>query len=407
MTTRRRQRSAVSWRAFGDTGILVLALVVDLVLWGLDGRLRPGGHVPVPLVVASAVAVFALLRFRGRWPRAAYVVAWSYCLVWGALLVSYQPFTALVIALHHIARHLPLRSAIWFLLLAAVPPAISTRDAANELDANASGVVFTAMLWCVIIGLAWTVGRSGRRTAQAVRWREAKVAAEAALALQDERMTLARELHDIVAHSVGAILMQAAGAQRVAGTDRERALLSLGVIEDCATRAMRELRDLLGMLHSAGDGQADAAPAQLSLADVGQLVELTRAGGVRVDLDKSGMPGRLTGAADHAAYRLVQEALSNAVKHGGREVQVRVQICWQPDQVEITVRSQSPAEGAAAQASSTGYGLAGMRYRVVSVGGTVESGWQPGHAFCVQARIPVVGAVANGLRTTTSDGGSA
>ena len=138
MTFAKPGRPVFSWRALGNVGLLTLALAVDLVLWGFGPRLRTGGQVPVALVVASAIAVFGFLYFRGRWPRITFVVAWSYCVLWGGLLAEYQPFTALLIVLYHVARHLPRREALWFLLLAIVPPAINTRDAAVTLRTTAT-----------------------------------------------------------------------------------------------------------------------------------------------------------------------------------------------------------------------------------------------------------------------------
>jgi signal transduction histidine kinase len=377
----------LSWRGLANVGLLTLALAVDLLLWGFEPTLRSGGQVPVALVVASAIAVFGLLYFRSRWPRLAFVVAWAYCVLWGGLLAEYQPFTALLIVLYHVARHLR-REAFWFLLLAIVPPAINTRDAAANPE-NDGTVVLIGLIWCVIFGIAWGAGRWGQRVAQATRWREEKLAAEASLARQNERLTLARELHDVVAHSVASIIFQAAGARHAAKTDSTVAAHSLEVIEASGVRAMQELRELLGMLNSAADaGTAGEPTAHVGLAGLESLLDLTRLGGVSVAVHRSGRPGHLNAHADHTAYRLIQESLTNAIKHSGPGLQIDVTIGWQAERVEITVASSSDAPAIKPPAGSGGYGLAGMRYRVASVGGVLEAGWQAAGTFCVHAQIP-------------------
>ena len=389
MTLVRPERSHVGWEVLGQLSLLTVGLGIDLVLWGFDPAMLTGGRIPIALVVVSGVAVFGFLYFRGRWPRATFVAAWSYCMVWGALLPFYQPFTALLISLYHVARHLPGRQARWFLLLAVIPPVINTRDAAAFLGSGVSGVLLIGTIWCVILGIPWAAGRWGRRAAEAARWREEKLAAQAALAVQNERLTLARELHDIVSHSVGSIILQAAGARHAAAADTSRMLHSLENIQASGTRAMHELRDLLGMLNSAAEAGSPGAPNHVGLAGVESLLDATRASGVSVALHESGTPGQLSAIADHTAYRLVQESLTNAIKHSGENVRVDVDICWEPDRVELKVVSASITHSVAPEPSSGGYGLAGMRYRVASVGGLLESGWESSGKFVVKAQIPV------------------
>lgn len=385
--------------------LLTLACAVELVLWGFDTTLRSGRAAPVASVVASAIVVFGLLWFRSRWPRAVFLVAWTYCVLWGVVLPAYQPFAALLIALYHVARHLPLHQAGWFLLLAVVPPSINARDAAVINGADVADAVLIGFLWCVIFGSVWAAGRWGRRAEQAARWREEKLTAESALALQNERLTLARELHDIVAHSVGSIIFQAAGARRVAEVDATRAIQSLDVIEACGVRVVEELRDLLGMLNSAADaGGADAPPSHLGLDGLEPLLDLTRLTGVCVELRRTGRPGVLSAHADHTAYRLVQEALTNAVKHSGRDLEVTVDIAWHADHADITVTSSSAAPAAPPAARSGGYGLAGMRHRVASVGGTFESGWQPEGTFRVRAQLPTDRPIAHASTGVAHEG---
>jgi signal transduction histidine kinase len=369
--------------------------------------MRTGGRTPVFLVAASGIVVFGFLYFRSRWPRATFVVAWGYCVLWGALLADYQPFTALLVSLYHVARHLPRRQALWFLLLAVVPPAINTRDAAVILGNNMTEALLIGLLWCVIFGIAWGAGRWGQRVEQATRWREEKLAAEASLARQNERLTLARELHDVVAHSVASIIFQAAGARHAAKTDSTVAAQSLEVIEASGVRAMQELRELLGMLNSAADaGTVGQPPAQVGLAGLESLLDLTRSSGVSVTLHRSGRPGHLSAHADHTAYRLIQESLTNAIKHSGPGLQIEVKINWHPDRLEVAVASSSDSPALKPPAGTGGYGLAGMRYRVASVGGRLESGWQSAGTFCVSAQIPTDQDPVDGQRKPALGGRS-
>jgi signal transduction histidine kinase len=401
------QRPPVNWRALGKAGLLTLALAVDLWLWGFNTKLETGGDAPLGLIIASAIAVFTLLYFQSRWPRIVFLVAWCYCVVWGALLASYQPFTALLIALYYVARHLPLRRAFWLLLLAIIPLVINTHDATVLRNVPAAQVVLVGLIWSVIFGAVWVVGRWGRRAAQATKWREEKLAAETALALQNQRLTLARELHDIVAHSVGAIIFQAAGARHMAELEGSRTAQSFEVIEACGVRAVDELRDLLGMLNSAADAaNSDGPTSHLSLEGVESLLDLTRLSGVSVELHREGEPRTLSAHADHTAYRLVQESLTNAAKHSGNGVKVDVTVGWHPDWVDIAVVSSSPASGAPPTSDSGGYGLAGMRHRVTSLGGLFESGWLSEGTFCVKAQIPTDHVPLDGHLAPVSGGRS-
>ena len=170
---------------------------------------------------------------------------------------------------------------------------------------------------------------------------------------------------------------------------------------------MRELRELLGTLNSAADAETvHKATTHLGLAAVESLLDVTRLGGVGVTLHQSGQPGRLSVVADHTAYRLIQESLTNAIKHSGRQLQVVVDICWRPDRLDIAVASSSVTGAAKPSANSGGYGLAGMRYRVASVGGRLEAGWQSAETFRVYAQIPTDHDPLGDRKTSASGGRS-
>jgi signal transduction histidine kinase len=230
--------------------------------------------------------------------------------------------------------------------------------------------------------MVWTIARFAWAATRAAELREATRAAEAALALADERLRLARELHDIVAHSVTGIVLQAAGARRnrAAGEDQLRG--SLELIERTGTQAMRELRRLLGLLRTP-EGDRPGA----SLAELGQLVELTEACQITVHVHESGEPRQLAPELDHVAFRVVQESLANVIKHGGRGSTVDVTLAWAPTALHVDVVDQ-PGEGPAdgLPTENSGLGLKGLAERLAAAGGDL-SARPDGTGFRVSARL--------------------
>jgi len=209
--------------------------------------------------------------------------------------------------------------------------------------------------------------------------------AGAARAMADERRRIAREMHDVVAHSVSMMVIQAGGARRILERDPARAEAAGALIEKTGREALREMRTLLGVLH-AEDEHADYAP-QPSLRDIEALVERARVAGLPVELTVEGTRRELPAGIDLAAYRVVQEALTNVVKHGGgAETAVRVR--YQADAVEVTVADRGGGT-MTARLEGSGHGLAGMRERVRVYGGELHAGRLRGGGFEVRALLPV------------------
>jgi signal transduction histidine kinase len=367
-----------------DAALLIVAAVVDLALWGLHAEVRGSGvRLPIPVVLITTVLVFGSLLLRRRYPWPCYAIAWSYSIGWSLTLPYYQPFMALLIALYAVARHRDLREAV--LALLAVVPAIviASYNTATLNPRGDTGTAVTVLVWCVLYGMVWTIARFAWSAARAAELREATRAAEAALALADERLRLARELHDIVAHSVTGIVLQAAGVRRnrAAGEDQLRG--SLELIERTGTQAMRELRSLLGLLRTP-DGDRPGA----SLAELGQLVELTEACQIAVEVRQSGEPRQLTPELDHVAFRVIQESLANVIKHGGRGSTVNVALAWEPAVLRVDVSNRS-GEGPAAglPTEHSGLGLRGLKERLQAAGGELFAGPEAG-GFRVTARLP-------------------
>ncbi|GAA4965660.1 signal transduction histidine kinase [Nonomuraea thailandensis] len=234
----------------------------------------------------------------------------------------------------------------------------------------------------LVLVVIWTAGAGMRRwrAEEAERRRLGALAAGA-----DERARIARELHDVVTHHVTAIVVQADAAQFLVGTAPERAGQGLAAISDTGRRALTELRYLLGVLEATGDAAfTDRTPALGSIAD---LVEQARVSGQPVDLAEDGERPPQPIDVELAAYRVVQEALTNAIKHAtGRPTRVTVHYRAAHLDIEVTTEGSAPAEGPAVP--SGGRGLDGLRRRLHLLDGELTTAARPGGGFSVRAFIP-------------------
>lgn len=211
---------------------------------------------------------------------------------------------------------------------------------------------------------------------------ERTAAAQAAVA--HERGRLARELHDLVAHSMAVTVVQAQAAQRVIATDPGAATRALQAIEGLSRQGLEELRRLLGILSEGGDEPTlDPAPSLQRLDD---LVAQVRATGLSVDLTVAGRQPSVPPGVDLSAYRIVQESLTNAMKHAGRDAEVRVCVRYDSDAVDITVTDNGTGGNPQREG---GHGLVGIRERVMLFGGELHVGNRPEGGFAVHARLPL------------------
>jgi len=243
--------------------------------------------------------------------------------------------------------------------------------------------------------IAWVLGDSMRyrrayyanleeRAATLERDRDA----QAQMAAAAERARIARELHDVVAHNVSVMVVQADGAAYALGTDPGRAREALAAISATGRQALTEMRVLLGVLRRNDDGaQAVLAPLP-GLGQLDELLEQTRAAGLPVSCAVDGVPQPLPGGAALAAYRIVQESLTNTRKHAGPGASARVRLCYTGDVLELAVTDDGL--GAAATCDGAGHGLTGMAERAAMYGGSVRAGPRPGGGFEVTARLPIV-----------------
>jgi signal transduction histidine kinase len=213
--------------------------------------------------------------------------------------------------------------------------------------------------------------------------RERELAAREAVV--EERARIARELHDVIAHNVSMMVVQAGAERRVLdganGSTRE----VLQTIEQIGRGALTEMRRLVGMLRS--DGEDPLAP-QPSLGDVATLVTQVREAGLPVDLEIDGEPRELPAGIELSAYRIVQEALTNALKHAG-DARAHVSIRYGADSLELEILDDGGGGGAAAGRTGGGHGLVGMRERVALYGGRFDASRRPGGGFAVRAKLPI------------------
>ncbi|MEU5993993.1 sensor histidine kinase [Spirillospora sp. NPDC047418] len=208
---------------------------------------------------------------------------------------------------------------------------------------------------------------------------------EVKVAMAAERARIARELHDVVAHNVSVIVVQADGASFAIDTDVGRARQALEAISSTGRLALAEMRRLLGVLRE--DDDAGAFAPQPGVAELDDLVEQVRGSGLAVTYEVDGTPAAMSEGRQLTVFRIVQEALTNTLKHGGPRVSVSVRLRYADDALEIRVADDG--RGAAAFDDHRGHGLAGMRERVAVYGGDVRAAPRPGGGFEVVARLPV------------------
>ena len=241
-----------------------------------------------------------------------------------------------------------------------------------------------------LLAATWLVGRLVRSHAlQADRLTELtgvlehEQAENARLAIAHERVRIARELHDVVAHSVSVIVVQAGAERMTLGEERPATREVLHGIERTGREALVEMRRLVGVLRR-GDEELELAP-QPSLARLDELVEHVRQAGLPVELTVEGAPAELAPGIDVSAYRIVQEALTNTLKHAG-PAHVSVLVRYSRRLLELEVSDDGTG---VAPVGGNGHGLIGMRERIALHGGELELGPRPGGGFAVRARFPL------------------
>ncbi|WP_377269971.1 sensor histidine kinase [Peterkaempfera sp. SMS 1(5)a] len=283
--------------------------------------------------------------------------------------------------------------------LAAGPLAVWRFGATDPNVSQPGQTVLVSVLLSAPFVLCWALGRLTRirrayyaeledRAARLERERDAR----AKVAVAAERARIARELHDVVAHNVSVMVVQADGAAYVLDGSPEQAKEALATIAATGRQALDEMRRLLGVLRTAEPGAGEYVP-QPGVEQLPDLLEQVRGAGLAVDFTLEGRQRPLPRGVELTAYRIVQEALTNVRKHGGPDVRADVHIRFGDGTVDVLV--EDDGRGAAAElyeqggADGQGHGLIGMRERVGMVGGRLDAGPRPGGGFRIRAVLPL------------------
>ena len=387
----------------------VLAIAVFLaVVFLVDGPgdsivVRPIGDVPITALLVYAVASAALY-----WRRRAPLAVLGVVLVAWALTLgdSYSQIGGVaIIALYSAGRYAT--EDRWGQVGVAAAIAVVSIDLLND-PAPWGEAAFGALVMFV----AWYVGRRLRLRSERAAQLLEEQAAEARRIVIEERTRIARELHDVVAHRVSLMTVQAGAAKAVAAEDPEGALRAMAAVEEAGRQALDELRHLLGVLRP--ETGLDGLGPQPGLADLPRLVEQTRGAGLDVSLATDGLSGELPARVDLFAYRIVQEALTNVLKHAGPGARTQVRLGSDRKGIVIEVvddgnglEPPSAAAGSLRPAGSpvddrqdrrsgrsAGHGIVGMRERARLLGGTLEARPRPDGGFRVVAHLPTGGEPA-------------
>lgn len=353
-----------------DAGAAILYVLVMLAL--------PAGGGSLPMSALLTPAVGLPLALRRLWPVPVFAVVLAASTATLSLGLPWDSYAAAAFALYPVAltrrrrRWVPtpligVASALFILGGAMVGPAGRHAEITGRL-----------LLGLAVLGASWTLGRVVReRRAQAAR--SARRLADQAVS--DERLRIARELHDVVAHSMSLIAVKAGVAVHVAEARPEEALDALRVIETTSRGSLAEMRHLLGVLRT-GAADADLTPSP-GLADLTGLADRAAMAGVHVDLDVDACD--LPDGVALSAYRIVQEAVTNVVKHAA-PARCRVRVKADGIRMRIDVTDDGP--GVRVLPGGDGHGLIGMRERVMMYGGDFTAGPRPEGGFAVSAAFP-------------------
>ena len=364
-----------------DVAVAVVVFVFSVV--NIAAQDATGiAEIPVGGFLLLAAGSVALLWRRSR-ALAVLGIVLAMTVAWMALGYPSNPVFLVLVAVYAVGRYV----AEWGFSLAALAVSLVIVGFGQVTDGDSASEVVTAV---VVVALSWYVGRGVRirsnyaavaqERAEHLEW---KRATEAQRAIADARAAIARELHDVVAHNVSLMTVQAGVARLVVADDPERAREAIGAVEEAGRRALDELRHLLGVLRpETPSGELGPQPA---LDQVHALVDQLRQTGMRISLTedvRSELPVRV----DLFAYRIVQEALTNVLKHGGVDATVQVSLEETDGLLDIEVTDTGTAAGTL---PGSGQGIVGMKERASLLGGTFEAGPQPEGGFRVHARLPI------------------
>jgi signal transduction histidine kinase len=343
-----------------------------------------------PALIGTLLASALLLR---RWPLVALAVTLGGSVAIVALQARAATAVMVVLAVAagleicYMAATRPRRVSVAGVAMTAgvslLIPLLGVPSTHSVLIGSAEpGVPLVVIVASVVTIIAWLIGHSIRQAQAQAELVRAQAAAQAAMA---ERLRIARELHDIVAHSIGVIAIQAGSGRSVFDARPGEARNALAAIEAASRETLSGLRRMVtGLRHAEHEpGQAPLGPAP-GLADIERLAATTRDAGVQVDVDRRGSQEPLPADIDLSAFRIIQEAVTNVVRHAGTD---RCQVCLSQQEGYLSIEVTDSGHGGSP--AGTGYGITGMRERAALLGGDFSAGPRPGGGFRVAARLPV------------------
>ena len=376
-------RSAATLTRAQDIALAAGACGLDLLL-SFSKVVRNGESdwFPTTAIVAYAAAGYVALIWRRRAPELVFAVLWLHSMV-STVMPRYTAAVGLAVALYTVATLRGTGTARLALLATGLPAALMVREAVTSSPPryHTTALLGSTVVLALAYGTAWVAGRRRRQTD--LEHRRQLEAREAVIA---ERTRIARELHDILAHSVTVMLMQAAGARRLLRTDATRADEALAQVGESGARAVTELDRTLRALRAEEDD--DTGPL-LGLADLDALVAGVRRAGIPVTVEVVGERRPVHPGVDLTAYRLVQEALTNVAKHAGSGARATVRVRWASELVIEVCNERGGTVGHGARGLSTGHGLRGLEERVTAAGGRLEILAAAGGGFRLAATLPI------------------
>ena len=387
------------WRGLDRRLVDAAVVVVLLVVTALPLATRPltAGQRPSDvwayLLVAALCVPFA---FHRRYPVAAIAVASGALILYAVGRYAAYPGIPIFVLVAGISLHSTRLRALLAAGLGAVAISVAVW---LQPEGVATASTWVASLLALAVAWLWGENLRNRRARWAAmedraRRLEAEREERDRQAVTDERLRIARELHDVVAHSMSVIAVQSGVANHVIDSRPAQARQALATIEATSRSALVELRRLLGVLRQGDDPVASLEPNP-GMAEIGRLVEQVRSAGVEVELKVEGEPGDLPPGVDLSAFRIAQEGLTNVLKHGGNVARLLVR--YSPGAVAVEIaddgRAGTPDE---ATAEGTGHGLIGMRERVALFGGELTAGPAPGGGYRMAARLPYAAAAGAG-----------
>jgi len=351
-----------------------------------DLVIRSVGDIPIGAFLVLAAASGALYWRRSQ-PHIVFAVTWAATVLSTAVVSMQLIGIAMLVALYGVGRYvttdrwsyLGLGGAFGLVGLSVLMEEVRAADGSSTPETIA-GAAFGLFLFFLV----WYIGRRVRFRGERAAQLEREQAAEARRVIADERTRIARELHDVVAHRVSLMTVQAGAAKTVAADDLEGALRAMEAVEQAGRQALDELRHLLGVLRPEAD--VEGLGPQPGLADVPRLVDQFGEAGLDVSLTMNGARTDLPARVDLSTYRIIQEALTNVLKHAGPSARTEVRVSTENHAVIIEVLDNG--HGATILPGS-GHGIGGMRERATLLGGSLDAGPRPGGGFQVVANLPI------------------